>query len=255
MRSLYAQDCCEYTVIGMCGLFGKSKQAYYQYDTEALAERLAKEAFAVEKAREVREADHGIGCAKIWRVYVREFEGEAPLGRDRFLSLLYENGFRQRRRAIGTRTTDSRHDLPLYPDLVKALIPQSPNKVWVSDITYIPLKQPDGSRTFCYLTTILDACSRKEIAHEVGDSLHTSHSLKCLRQAIKAEAPNGIGGLIHHSDRGVQYASLAYTALLKEHGISISMTQTGNPKDTPPRQSELTPQSRTSCSKAWNSQT
>lgn len=143
MRSLAAQDDCAYTVVGMCGLFGKSKQAYYQFDNEGLAERLAKESFALEKAKEVREVDHGIGCANIWRVYKKEFDGDSPFGRDRFLSLLYENGFRMRKKSRGTRTTDSRHDLPLYPDLVKSLIATRPNQVWVSDITYIPLELPE----------------------------------------------------------------------------------------------------------------
>lgn len=233
MRSLSAQDECAYTIVSMCGLFGRSKQAYYQFDSEGLAERLAKEAFAIEKAKEVRDLDHGIGCANIWRIYIKEFEGEKPLGRDRFLSLLYENGFRMREAAKSTRTTDSRHNLPLYPNLVKSLIPTSPNRVWVSDITYIPIVRQDGGHNFCYLTTIIDACSRKEIAHEVGASLHTHHSLRCLQRAIAAEGADRLNGLIHHSDRGVQYASLAYTETLKRHGISISMTQTGSPKDNP----------------------
>lgn len=73
--------------------------------------------------------------------------------------------------------------------------------MWVSDITYIPLELPEGGRTFCYLTTILDACSRKEIAHEVGESLHTSHSIRCLKKAIASEGAENLSGLIHHSDR------------------------------------------------------
>lgn len=135
-----------------------------------------------------------------------------------------------RHRPRGIRTTDSRHELPLYPDLVKSFIPTAPNQLWVSDITYIPLLQEDGTRAFCYLTTIMDAYSRKVLAHEVGDSLQTRYSLACLKRAIAGLQGNH-DGLIHHSDRGVQYASAAYTTELKKAGIDVSMTQTGNPKD------------------------
>lgn len=210
-------------------LFGKSKQAYYKRDLEHLSEELAREAFALEFAMAVRQTDPGIGCANLWRIYLREFEGSCPLGRDRFVALLHENDMQLRHRQRGTRTTDSRHNLPLYPDLAKSFIPDAPNQLWVSDITYIPI-HIDCERKFCYLTTIMDAYSRKVMAYEVGDSLQTDHSLVCLKRAI-ANLGENHSGLIHHSDRGVQYASLAYTSTLKSASISISMTQTGNPKD------------------------
>ena len=215
---------------GLCALFGKSKQAYYKYDYEKLSFELARDAFAIEFARSVRQTAPGIGCANLWRIYTREFDVADPLGRDRFLALMYENGMKLRQRPRGIRTTDSRHGLPLYPDLVRSFIPTAPNQLWVSDITYIPLLGADGARNFCYLTTIMDAYSRKVLAHEVGDSLHTRHSLTCLRRAI-ATLQGSHDGLIHHSDRGVQYASADYTAELKAAEIRVSMTQTGNPKD------------------------
>lgn len=220
-----------YSVATLCGLFGKSKQAYYQYDDERLGIELAREAFALEKAREIRRQDPGMGCANLWRVYRNEFEGENPLGRDRFVRLLEENGFGLRRRCGGKpRTTDSRHGLPTYPDLVWNFIPEAPDQLWVTDITYIPIYDEDGTHSFCYLTVIMDAYDRRIIEWELADSLHATHSIRCLCRALASEKVRP-GETIHHSDRGVQYASYEYTDILKKHSLRISMTQTGNPKD------------------------
>jgi transposase InsO family protein len=122
-------------------------------------------------------------------------------------------------------TTDSRHSLPVYPNLARAMTPQAVNQLWVADLTYIRLRTE-----FIYLAVLLDAYSRRVIGWALGRSLEAELTLSALRMALRQRKP--APGLVHHSDRGVQYACFAYTGLLKENGITISMSRTGNPYDS-----------------------
>jgi transposase InsO family protein len=122
------------------------------------------------------------------------------------------------------RTTDSRHGLPVYRNLVKDLQITGINQVWLADITYIRI-----NRGFVYLAAILDAFSRKVIGYAVSRSMDTGLVLEAMKMAIVSRKPGQ--GVIHHSDRGVQYASLEYTRELKQHGFQISMSGKGNPYD------------------------
>lgn len=121
-------------------------------------------------------------------------------------------------------TTDSRHDLPVYPNLAREIRPREINQLWVADITYIRLRIE-----FVYLAVILDAFSRRVIGWALGRTLEAELALSALRMALRERRP--APGLVHHSDRGIQYASAAYTALLAEHEIAISMSRKGNPYD------------------------
>lgn len=121
-------------------------------------------------------------------------------------------------------TTDSRHDLPVYPNLTRHLQPTAINQLWVADITHIRLR-----KEFVYLAVMLDAFSRRVIGWALGRTLEAELALSALRMALDQRQP--APGLIHHSDRGVQYASHQYTNLLKERGIQISMSRRGNPYD------------------------
>jgi len=118
-------------------------------------------------------------------------------------------------------TTDSNHQFRIYPNLIKDLIITRINQVWVVDITYVRL--PKG---FVYLAVILDAHSRRVIGWCLRDDLTEELALGALKMAIESRTITQ--GLIHHSDRGVQYASIAYTSLLKENDILISMSRKGN---------------------------
>ncbi len=122
------------------------------------------------------------------------------------------------------RTTDSDHQLRVYPNLARDLKVSGLNQLWVADITYIRLRLE-----FVFLAVILDAFSRRVIGWALGRTLEAELALAALRMAIARGrvAP----GLVHHSDRGVQYASGAYIELLTEHGILISMSRRGNPYD------------------------
>jgi putative transposase len=121
-------------------------------------------------------------------------------------------------------TTDSRHDLPVYPNLAREITPGDINQLWVADITYIRL-----CTEFVYLAVVLDAFSRKVIGWALGRTLGAELAVAALQMALAQRQP--AAGLVHHSDRGVQYASHDYTDLLKQRAIRISMSRKGNPYD------------------------
>jgi putative transposase len=121
-------------------------------------------------------------------------------------------------------TTDSRHNLPVYPNLARDMTPNGVNQLWAADITYIRLRTE-----FIYLAVVLDAFSRRVIGWAVGRTLEAGLAVSALTMALRQRQPEP--GLTHHSDRGVQYASHDYTGLLKQHRIHISMSRKGNPYD------------------------
>jgi transposase InsO family protein len=121
-------------------------------------------------------------------------------------------------------TTDSDHGLPVYPNLARALVVTGLDQLWVADLTYIRLELE-----FVYLAVILDAFSRRVIGWALDRTLEAALTLQALRQALVRRRPTP--GLVHHSDRGVQYASRDYTQLLQDHGIQISMSRKANPWD------------------------
>jgi transposase InsO family protein len=121
-------------------------------------------------------------------------------------------------------TTDSRHGFPRYPNLLKDVAVSSLNQVWLADITYIRIRTG-----FVYLSAILDAFSRRIIGYAISPRLDASLTIEALRMAAKERQPGP--GVIHHSDQGVQYASVEYTEELKAQGFQISMSRRGNPYD------------------------
>lgn len=125
----------------------------------------------------------------------------------------------QKRRKSGIKTTNSRHQLPTYPNLIKDLVISYPEHLWVADITYIRLP---GNR-FCYLATILDVFTRKPRGWALDDHMKESLVVEALTMALKKHgAPE-----YFHSDRGGQYCGDLHTGLLKQHGVKISMAATG----------------------------
>lgn len=142
----------------------------------------------------------------------------------RVLRLMGEDNLLCLRKRHFRTTTDSRHSLMIYPNLVPELQLTSINQLWVADITYIRL-----AREFVYLAVILDAYSRRCIGWALEPYLEAQLAVEALRMALATRKVER--GLVHDSDRGVQYASSVYTDLLKEHGIRISMSRSGNPYD------------------------
>ena len=194
---------------------------------------MAREEFVLQYVRQVRTLAPGIGGRKLWHMYCREFADNHPVGRDRFSDIIDRHGFKLRRRMRVPRTTDSRHRLPTYPNIVRDFIPSGPDRLIVSDITYIAIWPDEHSYRFCYLSLVLDAYTEEITGWSVGDTLAACYPLEALRMAIAHVSSHGgdLGMLIHHSDRGCQYASMEYVQMLRDHNIRISMTESGDPKD------------------------
>jgi putative transposase len=142
----------------------------------------------------------------------------------RVLRMMRQDNLLCLRRKSFLVTTESRHPLPVYPNLAQGMTPEAVNQLWLGDITYIRLRVE-----FVYLAVILDAYSRRVIGWALGCTLEAELALSALRMALAARRPGP--GLVHHSDRGVQYACGAYTDLLQQHHAVISMSRRGNPYD------------------------
>ena len=221
-----------YPVTSQCKLLGVSTQAYYKHGDTDLR-KLAEEAFCVEYVKRIRQKDRGIGGGKLWQMYRKEFGDVHSVGYNRFYDIIEKYNLKVRKRKRRAKTTDSDHDLPLYPNLVKELIPLRPNQLWVSDITYmvIYLNAQTGEYDFCYLSLVTDYYTKEIIGWCVGETLEAKFAIEALEMALGRLGGRRDVDLIHHSDRGVQYASYAYTDILRKHDIKISMTECGDPKD------------------------
>jgi putative transposase len=147
-----------------------------------------------------------------------------PANHKRVLRIMREDNLLCLRRRKFVRTTDSRHGFRVYPNLAKGMAPTGTDQLWVADITYIRLLCE-----FVYLAVILDAFSRRVIGWELGRTMEGELTLTALRMALRSRQISS--GLVHHSDRGVQYAATDYIDLLTKHGIQISMSRRGNPYD------------------------
>jgi putative transposase len=142
----------------------------------------------------------------------------------RVYRLMREDNLLCLRRRKFVVTTDSVHDLPVYPNLARQMTLTGLDQLWVADLTYIRLLAE-----FVYLAVILDAFSRRVIGWALGRTMEDTLTLPALRMALEQRRP--APGLVHHSDRGVQYASGDYTDLLRAQGIVSSMSRKGNPYD------------------------
>ena len=146
------------------------------------------------------------------------------VNRKRVRRIMREDNLLCIRRRAFVVTTDSNHDFPIRPNLAKDMVLTGPDQLWVADITYIRLQHE-----FVFLAVILDAFSRRVIGWELDRTLKDDLTLAALRMALSTRK---VGlGLVHHSDRGSQYASGDYTKLLEDHDIKISMSRKANPYD------------------------
>jgi len=158
-----------------------------------------------------------------YRRVTRQLQHEGKvINHKKVLRLMRESDLLCRVRRRRAKTTSSKHYFPRYPNLIKGVVVNRINQVWLADITYIRIRSG-----FVYLAAILDAYSRRVIAYGISAGLETWMALKALRMAIAERNPGP--GLVHHSDQGVQYASQEYVAELRRHGFSISMARSGNP--------------------------
>lgn len=138
--------------------------------------------------------------------------------------LMREHGLSPKQRRRYVATTDSDHDEPIFPNLAADMAPDGPNQLWVADITYVAI-----ATGFVYLAAILDAWSRRVVGYAISRSIDARLTIAALTAAVRSRAPPA--GCVHHSDRGSQYAALAYRKLLAEHKLAGSMGRRGNPYD------------------------
>jgi transposase InsO family protein len=206
----------------LCSLLGYSRQAYYQYQRHQEQEALQAD-LLLQQVALIRKQQKRLGTRKLL-VKMQEFMGQHHfnIGRDALFALLREKGLlvskRKQKKPI---TTFSNHWMRKYDNLILRFIPTVPHQIYVSDITYIRLKE-----NFAYLSLITDAYSRKIVGFYLAEDLSADGCLQALTMAI-ADASSPI--LIHHSDRGTQYCCMDYVALLTKNNIHISMTQSGDP--------------------------
>lgn len=209
-----------------CSLLGYSRQAYYQYQKQQEKEAFAEELIVQEVLRH-RRLQKRIGGRKLFGMMSNFLHQHAiGLGRDVFFNVLREYGLLVRIRRRKVITTDSNHPYRKYPNLIKEFIPIAPNQLWVSDITYIVI-----GNGFGYLSLITDAFSGKIVGFCLHKTLSAQGTIQALKQALKNN-PNS-KGLIHHSDRGVQYCCHEYVEILQKNHIKISMTEKGDPLENP----------------------
>ncbi len=148
------------------------------------------------------------------------------VNRKKVLRIMHEENLLCPKKKFSPHTTDSNHNLPVYPNRAKDLMVTGLNQLWVADITYIRLNQD-----YVYLAVIIEIFSRKCIGWDLSRNIDAQLALSALDMAIAERITIGFSRLVHHSDRGVQYASKEYVNRLKELGICISMTETGNPRE------------------------
>ena len=208
----------DYHVTDICQVHGYSRQAYYKR-RNADYRQVLMEAIIIKQVLEIRRRQTKIGGRQLYhRIKPVLEEMQFKFGRDRFFDLLRRERLLIRRRKKYVKTTNSRHRFRKYGNLIKQLLIDKANQVYVADITYI--------RTlygFCYLSLITDACSRKIVGYHLSLSLGIEGCLCALKKALR-NLPEG-AKLIHHSDRGIQYCSDEYTGLLQKHHVKISMTE------------------------------
>jgi len=145
----------------------------------------------------------------------------------RVQSIMRQNGLKCKRKKKCVHTTNSNHNNPVYPNLTKDKPVTGLNQVWPADITYVHLA--DGETA--YLATIIDKHSRRCLGWQLSENIDAKLCVDALTMALHTRQGMSIEGVIHHSDRDIQYTSSEYTTLLKEHGIAISMSRKGNPYD------------------------
>jgi putative transposase len=205
----------------LCATLGVSRSGYYDWVGRAPSERAQANATLRASIRERHAASLGTyGSHRIKRDLDRL---GPPVVHNRIARLMREAQLQGRsRRRFRVRTNDSNHAEPIAPNLLaQSPAPTKPNQAWVTDITYI-----ETDEGWLYLAGVLDLFSRRLIGWAMGSSLATALPLAALLMALRQRQP--APGLIHHSDRGVQYASGDYRACLVEHGVKASMSRTGN---------------------------
>lgn len=203
-------------------MLGYTPQAYHKQIKKRLS-KAVNEGLIIEQVRIIRAEQPRCGTRKLLLMLAPFLlKQKMRIGRDQFFDLLACHKLLVRKTKRSVHTTNSKHHFRRYTNLAKGFTPYKAHELWVSDITYIPLKD-----RFAYLFLITDAYSRKIVGFHVSDDMKVSSAVVALKKALAQKPPETI--VIHHSDRGIQYCSFEYVHLLTEHHAMISMTQSGDP--------------------------
>jgi transposase InsO family protein len=216
------QDFPRVGIAVLCRLFGKTRHAYYD-SIWRKENSLVKEDVILQEVVRIRRDLPRLGTRKLHHVLqAKLMSHQISFGRDYLFDLLSEHKLLIRQRKRKAITTDSRHWMRKYSNLVKGLVVTRPEQVWVSDITYIRLTNQWG-----YLSLITDAYSRKIMGFSFRQDLAAEGCIDALKMALSQRVYDGT--IIHHSDRGSQYCSHNYVGVLLKNNIAISMTENGDP--------------------------
>lgn len=211
-----------YPVKTMCRLLEVSPQGWrkHQQAPQRPGSRAAQNRYLLDQIKRIhRQSRCNYGSPRITMQLERE---GMRFGRHRVARLMRKEGIQGRRqRRFRVRTTQSDHDCPIAPNLAAELEVSGPNQLWHADITYI-----ETETGWTYLAAVLDNYTRKIVGWSVGDTLRTELALSALEMALKSQKPKP--GLLHHSDRGIQYASNRYRQRLEKAGARASMSRKGN---------------------------
>ena len=225
MTTLHTKDSNKYTVTGMCDVLDISRHAYTNFVDHAQNEQsgfIDKDAQLIDKIKGIVTTTRKYGYRRVTRELRRQ---GVHTNHKKVLRLMQTHNLTCKRKKMFKTTTDSNHNHQVYPNLLKDFVPTGINQVWGSDITYIRL----SNNKFVYLAVVIDLYSRKVVGWAMSKYIDENLTLAALDMALSTRTP--ALGLIHHSDRGVQYASLKYTTKLRDNNIQISMSAKGNPYD------------------------
>ena len=213
----------------MCKMLDVSASGYYAWRDRPESMRASANRQLLDEIRRVHGDSRGrYGSPRVHAAL--RAEGR-QIGRNRVARLMHHHGVRARQKRRFCRTTDSRHDFPLAPNLLgRRFTASAPDRVWLADITYVPTAEG-----WLYLAVVLDMFSRRVVGWAMDERITQELTLNALRMAIATRRPRP--GLLHHSDRGSQYAAHAYRRLLAGHGMRCSMSRKADCWDNAPMES------------------
>ena len=219
----------EFPVRRMCQVLGVSASGFYAWRQRRPSARKMANDKLLSQIKQVHAESRGTyGSPRVHAVLVQQ---GVACGRHRLARLMQQQGLRAKGKRRYKRTTNAVHPYPITPNVLnQEFMAQAPNKKWVGDITYIPTGEG-----WLYLAAVMDLYSRRVVGWAMADHMKQELTVKALSMALSQCRPKP--GLLHHTDRGCQYAATQYRALLHQHQIQVSMSRSGNCYDNAPMES------------------
>lgn len=215
-----AENASEYPVKRMCLVLEVDESSYYKWRKRLPSRHQLQDEALTEQIQEIYEDNFQVYGSP--RIHVELRESGLRCSRKRVARLMREQGLCVKRRRRRMMTTDSQHSDPVAPNRLKQQFEaNAPDQKWLTDITAIWTQEG-----WLYLAAILDVCSRRIVGWSMSEQRDEQFVTAAFQMAIAQRRPKA--GLLHHSDRGSQYTSLGYQALLKRHGVEVSMSRKGN---------------------------